>query len=383
MIERVQMDGTEVVLVGTAHVSRESAEEVEDTIADEEPDAVCVELDEKRYDSLQNEDQWKNLHVRDALKDGKGSLLLMNVILSIYQRRIGESLDVKPGSEMMAAVTAAEERDIPINLIDRDIQDTIREAMSSLSIFEKLKLMTYGIYGLIEDTEITKDQIEEMKDANIVDSLVTELGDEFPSLKTTFLDKRDSHMAASIRDIEADKIVAVVGAAHVNGIKKKLQRTDTAKPGAVPERRISVFTALKYGIPAMILGMFSYIFYLLGPGAAWDAFLVWAGLNAAGAGVMALIAKAHPATVGISAITAPFASITPPMPTGLIAAYTENRFNPPTVGDLESIGSVDSYQDFWTNTALRLLLIFFLVNVGSSIATYIGAGYLASIMAGV
>ncbi len=382
MIERVTVDGTEVVLVGTAHVSEQSAREVEAVIDAEDPDVVCVELDEKRYESLTEEEQWKNLQVREALKEGKGSLLLMNIVLSIYQRRIGESLDVKPGSEMLAAVNAAKDRDVPVNLIDRDIQDTIRDAMSSLSLLEKMKLLSYGLYGLLDDTEISQEQIDEMTESNIVDNLVTELGDEFPGLKTTFLDKRDTHMAANIRKIEADKVVAVVGAAHVRGITKKLQTPDITTPETVPTRRISVFTMLKYGIPMLILSMFAYIFYTIGPAAARDAFLVWFGLNAVLAGTMAIVARAHPATISVAAVSAPFFSITPPMPTGLVAAYTENRFNPPTVGDLESIGTVKSYREFWSNTALRLILIFFLVNLGSSLGTYIGAGYLATIMAG-
>lgn len=382
MIERVQVDGKEIVLVGTAHVSAESAKEVEAVIDAEDPDVVCVELDEKRYESLTEEEKWKNLEVKEALQEGKGSVLLMNILLSIYQKRIGESMDIKPGAEMLAAVDAAKERDVPVSLIDRDIQDTLRDALNSLSTLEKLKLFSYGAYGIFSNETITEEQIEEMKDANIVDSLITDLGDQFPSLKENFLDKRDTHMAANIRKLEADKVVVVVGAAHVSGIKEKLTWEKLEEPDRAATKQFSVLKALKYGIPLLILGMFSYIFLFVGIDAARDAFIFWFLINGGLSALAALIARSHPFTIIAAFLTAPFASVNPAVPTGLVAAYTENVFRPPKVGDLEAIGNISGYGSFWSNSALRLILIFFLVNLGSSIGTYLGAGYLAKILTG-
>ncbi len=382
MIERVQLDGKEVVLVGTAHVSEESATQATEVIDQENPDVVCVELDEKRYESLTEEEQWKNLEVKQALQEGKGSVLLMNVLLSIYQKRIGQSLDIRPGAEMVAAVDAAKERDIPVSLIDRDIQDTLRDALNALSIIEKMKLLSFGVYGFFADTAVTQEQVEEMKDANIVDSMITELGDQFPAIKENFLDKRDTHMAHNIRQLEADKVVVIVGAAHVSGIKEKLTRDTLPElsPAATP--RFSAFKAVKYGIPLLIVSMFAYIFFGIGIDAARNAFLFWLLINGGLAATAAIIARSHPFTVITTLLTAPFASVNPAVPTGLIAAYTENIFRPPKVGDLEAISDIVSYKEFWSNSALRLILIFFLVNLGSSLGTYIGAGYLAKVLAG-
>jgi pheromone shutdown-related protein TraB len=382
MIERVTIDGTEVVLVGTAHVSADSADEAVQVIDDENPDVVCVELDEKRYESLTAEEQWKNLEVKEALKEGKGSVLLMNILLSVYQKRIGASLDIRPGAEMVAAVDAADDRDIPVSLIDRDIQDTLHDALNALSMTEKLKLLSFGAYGLIADETVTQEDVEELREANIVDSMITQLGDRFPSLKATFLDKRDTHMARRIQELEAENVVVIVGAAHVSGIKEKLTWDSIPAIEPAPTRRFSPFKALKYGIPLLILGMFTYIFVSVGIDAARDAFLFWVLINGGLAATAAVIARAHPFTVVTAFLSAPVASVNPAIPTGLVAAYTENVFSPPTVGDLEAISDIVSYRDFWSNSALRLILIFFLVNLASSIGSYIGAGYLAKVLTG-
>lgn len=382
MRERVQLADKSVILVGTAHVSAESAAEVEQVIDDEDPDVVCVELDADRYESLQEEERWKNLEVRDALRDGKGSLLLLNIVLSIYQQQVGDAMDIRPGEEMLAAIDAAEAHGTPVELIDRDIQDTIQDTIQSLSLREKFKLLSYGIYGWFADEEVTETDIEELKESNMVDSIVDELGEAFPGLKTQFLDKRDAYMARRIQETDADTVVAVVGAAHVRGIAEHLRSGDIPAVEPPEERLINPLKAVKYGVPALIVGMFAWILYSLGFAAARDAFLVWFALNAGLSGIAAALAKSHPFTVIAAALTAPFASVNPAMPTGLIAAYVENRFHPPTVGDLEEIGAVADYSAFWTNSALRLLLVFFLVNMGSAIASYIGAGYLAHVLAG-
>lgn len=380
MKETVTVGEKEIVLIGTAHVSRDSVAEVETAIQEEEPDTVAVELDEKRYRSLVNQEGWKEKDVGAALKEGNGHLLLFNLVLSIYQNRIGEGLGVDPGEEMLSAVETAEETGVDVALIDRDISDTMQSAMGSLSVWEKFKLLSMLIGSLIASQEISEEEVEELKQGDALTAMMEELGDSFPGLKKAFLDERDAYMASQLLDLPGEKIVAVVGAAHVDGVKRNL-----ASGAAPPEQNTSTIDIplvklFKYGIPALIVGMFGYIFAFIGVEAGSRAFVVWFLLNGLFSGAAAIVARAHPVTVAAASVTSPFTSVNPAMPAGLVAAYVENRFNPPSVGDLEAIGGVTSFRHFWSNAALKLLLIFFLVNLGSSIASYIGAGYLAQVI---
>lgn len=380
MIERVSLDGTEVVLVGTAHVSQESVDEVEQVIAAEEPDAVCVELDEKRYDALVHEDRWKQLDIREALREGKGGLLLMNVLLSIYQRKIGEDFDIGPGDEMLTAIDAAKQHGAAMHLVDRDVQDTMRDLLQSLTWREKLRLATSTVAGFFDDTEMDADTIEELKERDMLETVITDLGGQFPSIKTVLLDTRDAYMAEQISDIDAETIVAVVGAAHVDGIAARLRSGDIESITPPEPSRLSPLTAVKYGVPALIVAMFAAIIATQGLAVAGQAAGVWFLLNGTLAALGAVAARAHPLTVLVSFVAAPFTSINPALPAGLVAAYAEHRFDPPTVDDLESIAAATSYRALWSNAALNLLLIFFLVNLGSAIATYGGGGYLANLL---
>ncbi len=381
MQRRVTVDGKEIVLVGTAHVSRESVDEVATVIDREEPDAVCIELDGKRYESLRDETGWQEMDVTTALREGKGTLLLLTVLLSIYQRRLGDAMEVRPGAEMLAAADAAESRDIPVHLVDRDVSETMRAAMQNLTLREKLRLVTEtgaAFFGAGE--EVTAEDIEALKEQDALEAVVTELGGAYPGLKRAFLDDRDAHMAGRILETDAERIVAVVGAAHLDGVAERLESGDTTVP---PPRRSLLRPALRvaeYGIPLAILGMLAYIFLFVGFETGTHAFTVWFLVNGVAATIGAAAARAHPVTVVASFLTAPFTSLNPVLPAGLVAAWVENRMDTPTVADLEAVGDVEDYRAFWDNRALNLLLVFLLVNLGSGLASYIGGGYLAQLI---
>ncbi|MDY6766357.1 MAG: TraB/GumN family protein [Candidatus Nanohaloarchaea archaeon] len=381
MQERVQVDGTEIVLVGTAHVSEESADEVNSVIKSEEPDAVAVELDQDRYESLVDQNGWEDMNVAEALEAGKGPLLLVNVLMSLYQRNIGEKLEVDAGADMLSAVRTAEEHGTPVSFIDRDIADTLRSALDSLSLWQKARLSTDILLSVFTGGELSEEDVEELKEKDALTTIVDELGAAYPGIKTAFLDERDAYMAHQLRAMDADTIVAVVGAAHVAGIREELsQPSSLAEAEAGRVTRVPVKRLLQYGVPALIVGMLAYIFVFVGIEAGTRAFTVWFLLNGVLAGAGAVASRAHPLTTAATFLAAPFTSINPLVPSGLVAAYAENRVNPPKVKDLEAIGDVASVGAFWTKSALKLLLLFLLVNVGSSIASYLGAGYLAQII---
>lgn len=378
MQRRVTVDGTEIVLIGTAHVSPDSVSEVSEVIEREDPDVVAVELDEDRLESLRDEQGWADMDVAAALEEGKGGLLAVNVLLSIYQRKLGDEFDLQPGQEMLTAVEAAEDAGIRTDLIDRDVSDTLRSARDNLSLREKARFLNELVLSLFADEDDL--DIEDLTEEDTIETVISELGGSYPGLKRAFIDERDRYMADRLRGIDAGKVVAVVGAGHVDGIAANLEGGGEAPPE--PRRgRIPVRQLLKYGVPAVIIGLFAGIFLVKGVAAGTAAFTVWFLLNGAAAALGAILSRAHPGTVVVSFLAAPFTSINPLLPSGLVAAYAENRFDPPTVGDLEAVGTVSSYRAFWENSALNLILVFLLVNLGSSIASYIGGGYLAQVLA--
>ncbi|MDY6761633.1 MAG: TraB/GumN family protein [Candidatus Nanohaloarchaea archaeon] len=382
MQERITVDGTDIVLLGTAHVSDESVGEVNSVIREEEPDTVAVELDQDRFEALVNDLGWAEMDVSQALKEGKGAMLLANVLLSVYQRKLGDHLDMDPGADMLAAVNAADTAGVPVTMIDRDIGATLRSALDTLTVWEKGRLFTELVLSMFSGGTISEEDIEELKEQDVLTAAVDELGAAYPGIKHAFIDERDVYMAEQLRQIDADTVVAVVGAAHVDGIKQALTaqhpvpRTTSETGG----RGFPIIPVFKYGVPALIVGMLAYIFLFVGVAAGSQAFAVWFLLNGVLAAAGAVVARSHPATVLASFLAAPFTSINPALPSGLVAAYVEARFDPPQVKDLEAVGDVASLDAFWSNTALNLVLVFMLVNVGSSIASYLGAGYLAQII---
>jgi pheromone shutdown-related protein TraB len=375
MIEHVELEGRKITIVGTAHVSSASVSDARSAIEEHEPDTVCVELDESRLRALREEDEWKSKDVWQTIVDGDAYLLLFNILLGIFQRRIGEEYDVSPGREMLASVEAAEEAGVDVALIDRDINLTLKRAMARLSLLEKYRLLTSMIAGFFESDE--EFDIEEFKEKDVLHEVMTDFAGRFPRMKEVLIDERDSYMAEKIRQAPGDRIVAVVGAGHVEGITEQLsERHELAVLEEVPDG-FRWYHALKYVFPLFILSMFVYGFFQLGSQVAQDMLLYWIGMNAFLGSLGAVVALAHPLTVLVAGLVAPVASVNPMSPTGLFAAYAENRMRGPRVEDMEGLAEITGYRELWGNRAARLLLVFFLTNLGSSIGSFGAAALLA------
>lgn len=378
MIETIELADKTVILVGTAHISETSVTRVEDAIAEHEPDRVCVELDANRRESLEN-DTWGDRDIKEVLGDGDGYLLLFNLILSIYQRRLGEDVDIEPGAEMLRAIRTAQEDGLPVSLIDRDINITLKRAIKNLSWREKFRIFSKAIEGFFADEEI---DIEEIEDEDMIYEIIESFAGSFPHLKETIIDERDHYMAQKLREADGDTIVAVVGAGHVAGIAAELRDNGVISideletiPQGPPIRK-----TIKYAVPALILGLFGYGLVAGGIGVAEEMLVYWFALNGVFGALGAIVAKAHPLTVLVTGLTAPFTSVNPALPAGLVSAYTENKLRPPRAEDLAAIGEITSIAELWTNTATKLLVIFFLVNMGSAIATFLGVGVIVQIL---
>ncbi len=377
MIEELEVGGKKVVLVGTAHVSEESVQDVKEAVDKYRPDTVCVELDKERLRSLREEDAWQDRDVAKAIEEGNGYLLLFQFLLSVYQRRLGEEIGLEPGEEMLEAVEVAEENDIPVELVDRNLNETFRRAMDSLSFFEKMKLA----HSLLEGFFLPQEEIdiEDLKDRDVLHEVITEFAGRFPELKKVFIDERDVFMAEKIRDADGDTVVAVVGAGHLEGIKNALQSRATDETEQLEGRSFDWFTAVRYGMPLLIVGVFVYGFFNVGKAAAQDMFIYWFALNSVAAAIGAVVSFAHPLTVIASFFAAPFTSVNPAVPAGLVAMYVENTVRKPRVKDMQELGAIAGFGEMWKNRATRLLLVFFFVNLGSSIATFTASAYLVKL----
>ena len=369
MKQVIDVDGKEITVIGTAHVSDESRKEVRESIQEINPDLVCVELDQSRFDSLRDESGWKDLDVTEAIRQGKGKLLLLNLLLSIYQRKIGLEQGMKPGAELLEAVNAAEENDIEYSLVDQDISTTLSRAISSLSITDKLRL---GISSVMPGGE--EIDIEDLKTEDMLGSIIKDLEDEFPSLKRIFLDERNTYMAEKILENEFDSAVVVVGAAHVQGLieelKKEERDTDFEDPRTFPWMKVA-----NYGFTGFIVLGLAFSFYT-GLNEGLTNLGVWVAANSVLAMIGAMIAKANPLTWMVSFVASPFTSLNPVLPAGMVAAYSEAKIDPPTVEDLETITEIETYRGLWDNQMGRILLTFLLVNLGSGGGALISAIYI-------
>ena len=373
MKRKIQLDDREITVVGTAHVSQESKEEVWKAIEEEEPDTVCVELDENRLKSLREESGWRDLDVTEAIREGNGKLLLLNLLLSIYQRQLGLQQGMKPGEELLEGINIAEEKGLEYALVDQDINVTLNRAISSLSIWDKVKL---AASLMVSGEEM---DVEELKEDNLINTLVQQLEEEFPELSRVFLDERNTYMAEKILEEDFESAVVVVGAAHVEGLieelKKEKRDTDFPDVKGFPWMKL-----VSYGVPAFIIAGLAYSFFQIGFATGVDATKFWILSNGILAMLGAIIARSHVSTWITSFVAAPLTSLDPALGAGMVASYSEAKFHPPTVEELETVTQIDSYRELWGNQMGRILLTLGFVTIGSAAATFISAGYIASLI---
>lgn len=368
-------NGREFILIGTAHISRDSADLVRKVIEEEKPDVVCIELDEKRYKSLSEKKKWEELDLKNIIKEKQLATLLINILLASYQKKLGEKLGVNPGVELLEAANTAKENNIPIELCDRDVRITLRRAWNSMSLWQKLKFLTAGIAGTLEKEELSEEKLKELRDSDILNELMSELGKAMPVLKTVLIDERDVYLSQKIKESKGNKIVAVVGAGHLSGIVKMMESDvteDLAKYEVIPPVS-PLWKTIGYAIPLIIIGAIVYIGISQGSQAASDNAIYWILANGIPSALGSAIAWGHPLTIIISFIAAPFTSLTPLIGAGYVAAFVQLMLVPPKVKEFETV-SVDvlKAKNWWKNRLLRILLVFILASLGSALGTYVG-----------
>jgi pheromone shutdown-related protein TraB len=371
----LDVDGREFVLVGTAHISQESVDLVRHVIEQEKPDCVCVELDERRHDALSQEKSFETKDLREIIKHKQLSTLLINLVLASYQKRLGMKLGVTPGSELLEACRVAQSLDIPISLCDRDVRITLRRAWHALGFWKKLKLLSGVLASAFDAPEISEDELARIRQQDVLSELMNELGEAMPELKNALIDERDGYLAEKIRATEGDKLVAVVGAGHVEGMARAIEEHTEVDLAAIEEIPTvsSVWRWVGWGIPVLILGSILYIGYSQGFTAAGENAAFWFFANAIPSGLGGVIALAHPATIAAAFFAAPFTSLTPVIGAGYVAAFVQTWMTPPRVEEFKSVGDdIATLSGWWRNRLLKILLAFLLTTAGSVVGTWVG-----------
>ncbi len=362
-----------LIIIGTAHVSKKSIDEVEEVILTEKPDAVAVELDQRRYLDLVKQ-QKPEISIVDVIKRGEAHLMLFQLLLSYFQRKIGEKFGVKPGEEMLKAIECAKKVNADVLLIDRDITITFKRFWESLSILEKIKLFFSLIGGLFSKEEI---DIEKMLEEDVLSTLVSEFQKVSPNAARVLLDERDAFMAGNLMRASSkyNKIVAVVGAGHKKGISEYLLHKEIPEPESlltVKEKRFNLFKIIGYSILVAIILIFVAILSSLNTQLILTAFFYWFIINGVLSAIGAAIAGAHPLSILAAFLFAWLTSLNPAIAAGWVSGLVEAWIRKPTSGDLERLSEAKTLREMSKNKVFKVLLVVALANIGSMIGTFLG-----------
>ena len=367
-----------LTIIGTAHVSANSVEEVKDAIYEQQPDVVAIELDRGRYERLKKEmmgiEEDDAISVTQIIKENKVGLFLTTTLLGYFQSKIGADLDVKPGSEMVGAIEACEDLEIPIALIDRDINTTLQRALNKMGTWEKLKFLYGLLTSVFGDEGEDEIDVEDLKNPDNLDELMEMFKDEAPSVYEVLVKERDEYLAGSIMRIPQDRVIAVVGAGHQPGINRYLDNPETITPlselstienkGGIPW--LKIILAL---IPIMFVVIFFLAFYN-GINIGWNIYdFIVISMIMGFLGSIISGSKIQSAIVG--GIVAPLTIIHPLLAAGWFSGLTEAKYRKVRKRDISNLANIESFRDLWDNNIFRILLVVIGTNIAVSIATLV------------
>lgn len=382
-------DNRVLTLIGTAHISKKSVEDVNNIIENNDIDHICVELDKGRFENIQKKEDWSKLNIRQVLKQHKGFLMIASIALGSYQKRLGQQTGVKPGEEIIGAANLAIEKNISYSFIDRDIQITLKRAWKKSSFWNKMKLLATLISTSFSKEEISEKDLVELKEKDTLESMLNEMASALPMIKKVLIDERDIYLAKKIYEIKDKKnIVAVVGAGHCPGILKTLEEleenkidTNTLDLEYIPPKSKAT-KVIPYIIPLIILGIIGYGFYSHGWQESLTLFLYWCASNAFFTGIFAIISLAHPLNILVSMIASPFTSLNPTIGVGIVSGILESVLRKPRVKDMENISEdVSKFKLWYKNRILHTLLVFIATSIGSTIGTFVAFPILIKLIA--
>ena len=383
-IREIQLEGKRVHLVGTAHISARSVQEVTEVIDRVQPDTVCVELCAARLQSLMHPDAWREMDLFQVVRQKRATVLLANLILASFQRRLGEKLGVEPGAEMVAAVERAEAIGAELVLADREIQITLRRTWGQLRWWDKFKLAVQLPLSLVAAPALSEEDVEKLKTQDMLSQVMEEFARAFPRAKAALIDERDRYMAHKIRQAPGETVVAVVGAGHLKGIVERIHEPTTdadMEPLREIPRKAPYTRAIQWAIPALVIGLIAYGFTTSDAEVSWEMVKIWFVANGLLAGLGAALAFAHPLTILTAVLAAPLTSLNPMVAAGWVAGLAQAFARKPKVRDFESLPTdITSLRGFWSNSVTRILLVVALANLGSTLGTFISIPLMTALL---
>lgn len=380
-VHEISFDEKQILLIGTAHISQSSVDEVNSVIDQEKPDTVCIELCSSRHQAMLDKDQWKNMDIYKVVREGKSFLLFANLIMTAFQKRLGSQLGVKPGAEMLEAANAAERVGAELILADRDVKITLQRTWRGMTFWGRMKVLSQLLASLFVREEISKEEIEKLKESDALSEAMQMLAEQSPEMKRILIDERDQFMAEKIKLAKGKRIVAVVGAGHVKGLTAELEREhNLAELETVPPPG-KIGTWLKWGIPTLIVGLVAYGFFTVETDVSIEMIQRWFLINGTLSALGTAIAFGHPITIATAFVAAPFTSLNPAVAAGWVAGLVEAFLRKPQVRDFESLADdITHLRGFWQNNITRILLVVMFANLGSAIGTFVGGFAIASLL---
>ena len=382
-VREITRDGVQYVILGTAHVSRASVDAVREMTGSGKFDAIAVELCPARHQALTKQQQWQEMDLYRIIREKKAGLVMANLALGAYQRRIAEQFGIEPGAELKAAADAATEYDLPLQLIDRDLATTLKRSYRAVPWYKRIMLSAGLVMSTVSSEEIDEEQIEKLKEGDILESTFTEFAEQSPELYEALIGERDRFMAARLRQENKDnagkRVLVVNGAGHLDGLAKYLEadqqdpRTEVESLSVLPPpNRWLKF--VPWVIATLVLTGF-LIGFSRSPELGWQLVTLWVLINGGLAALGALIARGHPLTILSAMVAAPLTSLNPAIAAGMVTGVVESWLRKPKVSDLERLrDDATTLKGWFKNPATRILLVFFLSNMGSAIGTWV-AGF--------
>ncbi|MGP1508437.1 MAG: TraB/GumN family protein [Sphaerochaeta sp.] len=371
-------NGDEIILVGTAHVSQTSVDEVRAVIEEEKPDHICLELDKGRYESKTKEQSYSNMNLVKVFKEGKTFLVLANTALASFQKKMGNQTGSAPGEEIIGASKIAEEKGIPYSFCDRDIAVTLKRAWSKSNLWNKAKLIATLLSSAFDKEEFKPEELEELKKSDTLQEMMNALSRELPGAKEALIDERDRFLATNIMQAPGHRKVAIIGAGHAGGIIRTVESLESGKLSkdiseiSQAPKPSKAGKIIGWAIPVLLVAIIVWAGFAHGFNESLRYFLIWAGTNSATTVLFSMLSNAHPLNWLISAVSAPVAVLNPAIGVGVITGIAEASLRKPSVKDFESLpDDISSFKGWFRNKVLHAFMIFFTTSLGSILGTFV------------